>query len=113
MKIVFPWFLPELKPNTSCHYMQKAKAKAIYRAVCKDQTIKAMTEQESKKAYTEMTFTFYKPNKRHSDLDNMLSSCKSLVDGMCDALGMNDKEFTKITIEKAEDIGGYIVVELK
>lgn len=113
MKIQYPWFPRELNPNWSGHYMQKAKYKSMYREICKLQTMDAMISQKNEGDYTEMIFTFYKPNKRHSDLDNMLSSSKALVDGLCDALGMNDKMFTKITIIKAEEIGGYINVELK
>jgi len=32
MKVIFPWFLKELKPNWTGHYMQKAKAKARAKA---------------------------------------------------------------------------------
>lgn len=113
MKITFPWFPKEVKPNTACHYMQKAKAKAIYREVCKQQTLESLEYQQNNKNYTHAHFTFYKPNNRHMDLDNCLSSCKSLVDGMADALEINDKCFNKITIEFAEKIGGYITVEIK
>lgn len=109
MKITFPWFLKELKPNWSGHYMQKAKAKAIYRSECERITLKEVVG-----GYTgnSMRITFYKPNNRHMDLDNMLASIKSGIDGMCDALQINDKQFTEITIIKADRIGGYIEVEL-
>ncbi len=111
MKVIFPWFLKELKPNWTGHYMQKAKAKAIYRAECAKLTQSAMNS--TKRDYTELHLTFYKPNNRHMDLDNMLSSMKSGIDGMCDALEINDKQFSKITIDRANEIGGYVVVELK
>ena len=113
MKIVFPWYPAQVKPNWSGHYMTKAKYKAIYRQVCKEQTLKAMETQENTNDYTEMTFVFSKPNKRNFDLDNCLSSAKSLVDGMADALGINDKCFKVIHISFAEQIGGFITVELK
>lgn len=109
MKITFPWFLKELKPNWSGHYMQKAKSKAIYRAECE-----RITRLEGVGGYqgNSMRITFYKPSHRHMDLDNMLASIKSGIDGMCDALEINDKQFTEITIIKADRIGGYIEVEL-
>lgn len=113
MKITFPWFLKELKPNHSCHYMQKAKAKAIYRSECERITLKELETQDVDKECCELWFTFYKPNKRHMDADNMLASMKSGIDGMCDALNINDKQFKRIVIQVSDEIGGYVVVELK
>jgi Holliday junction resolvase RusA-like endonuclease len=110
LKITFPWFLKELKPNWSGHYMQKAKAKAIYRSECERITLNTM--RDTWKASNKLRITFYKPNNRHMDLDNMLASIKSGIDGMCDALQVNDKQFTEIILIKADTIGGYIDVEL-
>lgn len=109
MKLTYPWFPKELKPNWTGHYMQKAKVKAQYRAEWAVQT-----EQQGARGYNgfRMKVTFYKPNNRHMDLDNMLASIKSGIDGMCDALQINDKQFTEITVIKAPTIGGYIEVEL-
>jgi hypothetical protein len=47
------------------------------------------------------------------DLDNMLASIKSGLDGMCCALEIDDRCFKKITIEIADTIGGMIKIELK
>jgi hypothetical protein len=47
------------------------------------------------------------------DLDNMLASMKSGLDGMCEALEMDDRCFKKITIEVGDTIGGMVKVELK
>lgn len=113
MRITFPWFLKELKPNWSGHYMQKAKAKSIYRSECERITLKELEHQDVDKECKEIHFTFYKPNKRHMDADNMLASMKSGIDGMCDALKINDKQFKRIVINVAEEIGGYVEVEIK
>lgn len=112
MKLTFPWFLKELKPNHSSHFMQKAKAKAIYRAECARITQEALETQDVDRESKELQFTFYKPNRRHMDADNMLAAMKSGIDGMCDALGVNDKQFKRIVIEVAEDIGGYVEVKI-
>lgn len=112
MNITFPWFLKELKPNHSSHYMQKAKAKAIYRAECEFITLKALETQDVDRDASELQFTFYKPNKRHMDADNMLAAMKSGIDGMCDALKINDKQFKRIVIQVADDIGGYVEVKI-
>jgi hypothetical protein len=47
------------------------------------------------------------------DLDNMLASIKSGLDGMCLALEIDDRCFTKITIEIHKDIAGMIKIEIK
>ena len=57
--------------------------------------------------------TFHPPDKRRRDLDNMLSSFKSGIDGIVDAIGVDDSDWT-ITISKGEPvIGGKVVVEIK
>jgi crossover junction endodeoxyribonuclease RusA len=56
---------------------------------------------------------FYPPNKRKFDLDNMLATMKSGIDGMCTALKIDDNCFKKISIEMAEDIGGFVKIHLE
>ena len=43
----------------------------------------------------------------------MLASIKSGLDGMCLALEIDDRCFTKITVEIGEEILGMIKVEIK
>ena len=65
-----------------------------------------------KSDYKEMHIIFYKPNRRHMDLDNMLASMKSGLDGMCEALEIDDRCFKKITIEISENIAGMVKIML-
>ena len=44
-------------------------------------------------------------------MDNMLASIKSGLDGISDALQVNDKQF-RLTLEVSEDIGGMVKVEV-
>ena len=60
----------------------------------------------------QLSLTYYKRTRRHSDADNMLASTKNGLDGMCIALGIDDRQFKEIIIKRADDIGGYVVVEL-
>jgi len=108
--LTFPWFSKELNPNSSCHYHEKAKKKAIYKDLWYWTTKEAKIPKGD---YSELSIVFYKPNRRWMDLDNMLASIKSGLDGMCLALESDDRCFTKITIEIAETIGGMIKVEIK
>lgn len=113
MKIIFPWFPKELNPNSTCYFRKKAKIKATYRAEGFRITTEALQTQTVDKSAKELHFTFYKPDNRHRDADNMLAAMKSGIDGMADALGINDKQFKTITIHVADQIGGYVVVEIK
>ena len=93
--------------------MKKAKYKAMYKEVCKQQTEKAILEQVNLKNYSEMSITFVMPDKRWRDTDNLLASVKNGLDGMCIALDINDRCFETIHIYRPEKIGGFITVELK
>lgn len=110
MNVTFPWYPKELNPNWTGHWSKKAKQKAIYKDACFWLTKEAKVPCSS---YTELYLTFYKPNRRHMDADNMLASLKSGIDGMCLAIGIDDKCFKKIVIEVHEDIGGFVKVEVK
>jgi len=112
MIITFPWYPKELSPNSSKHYLNKAQFKKRYRLECYYHTKAAMVDYPVRDDYKALQITFYKPNNRHMDLDNMLASIKSGLDGMADALGVNDKCFKRIVIEVANNIGGYIEVEV-
>jgi len=107
--LTLPWYVKELSPNSNCHYHVKAKKKAIYKDLCY-----WLTKESNlpKKDYKELHIVFYKPNRRHMDLDNMLASIKSGLDGMCLALEIDDRCFKKITVEIHENIGGMIQIHL-
>ena len=113
MKITFPWYPKELSPNATVHYMKKAKYKAMYKEICRLQTIDAMLSQQNTKDYNELHMTIYSPDKRFRDTDNILASIKNGLDGMCLALDINDRCFDEIHIYRSEEIGGFIKVELK
>ena len=105
--LTFPWYPKELNPNSSCHFHVKAKKKASYKNECYCLTKMA---KMPKSDYKELHIIFYKPNRRHMDLDNMLASIKSGLDGMCNDLEMDDRCFKKITIEIAKDIGVMVKI---
>ena len=43
--------------------------------------------------------TFYPPDKRKRDLDNLLASMKSDIDGVCTGLGIDDSQIKRVTAE--------------
>lgn len=54
---------------------------------------------------------FVEPDRRQRDIDNMLSSMKSGIDGIADALGVNDRRFV-FRISRADQIGGMVKVRI-
>lgn len=62
--------------------------------------------------FRHINITFHPPDKIRRDLDNMLASIKAGLDGVSDALGVDDSEWT-ITIKKGDvRKGGAVVVQL-
>lgn len=57
-----------------------------------------------------LRFDFHPPDKRRRDLDNMLASIKAGVDGIADALGVDDQRFGFWLSREAPIKGGKIVV---
>ena len=115
MKVIFPWFPKELSPNWTGHFHAKAKFKAIYKQVCKEQTMKVLEQMNGSTfwEFTEIDITFNMPDKRWRDSDNLLASVKNGLDGMCEALQINDKCFEHIHIHRSKEVGGFITVQLK
>lgn len=58
--------------------------------------------------------TFVSPDNRNRDLDNLLSSLKHGLDGIAQALGINDAAFRPITIDATVDQfkRGFVLVEI-
>lgn len=57
----------------------------------------------------EVHLVFVPPDRRNRDADNMLASMKAGLDGMADAMKVDDSKF-KVTIDVSDDIGGMVKV---
>ena len=56
---------------------------------------------------------FIAPDKRKRDLDNLLSSAKSHIDGVCLALGLDDYQFVSVTLRRGYSKGaGAMIMEI-
>ncbi len=111
MILTMPWPPTALSPNARQHYMALARAKKKYREACA-WTAKEQGARRIEADKLHLTLTFYPPTRRAFDLDNALARCKAMLDGLADVLGVDDKNWS-LTIQKAEDIGGFVRVEVK
>ena len=60
-----------------------------------------------------LKLTFVPPDRRSYDRDNLMARMKSGIDGMCDAIKIDDKVFhTVISTVAADDIGGFVKVNI-
>lgn len=108
--MTLPWPPRELSPNARVHWTRLSAVKARYRLACglvaKSQGATAIGHRGS----LPVALTFCPPDRRRRDLDNMLASVKSGLDGLADVLGADDSRWT-ITIEvDRERRGGFVEV---
>lgn len=107
--VTLPWPPKELSPNARIHYHAKARSAKSYRehAYWLTKAAGALAPAEGGIA---LRFDFHPPDKRKRDLDNMLASIKAGVDGIADALEVNDQRFG-FWLSREEPVkGGKIVV---
>ena len=110
MKVILPWPPSELSPNARVHWAKKARIAKDYRRwahllAC---GAKAPVGLETAK----VSITFNPPDRRARDLDNMLASMKSGLDGIAAAIGVDDSKWA-IKIEKGQPVkGGAVIVQV-
>jgi crossover junction endodeoxyribonuclease RusA len=109
--VVFPWPPKELSPNTPLHWAKKAKYKKMYRHACWALALEAKLEGDFS-GKIPMEITFYPPDRRHRDADNMVASIKSGLDGLADALKVNDRQFVP-SFHFDQEIKGMVRIKLK
>lgn len=112
VEITLGWPPAELSPNARVHWAKLASVKKAYRLACAWQT----KEQGAKLARTDrpilLELEFFKPNRRAMDRDNLLARMKAGLDGVCDALSIDDRIFSVVTIRVSDQIGGFVKVRL-
>jgi crossover junction endodeoxyribonuclease RusA len=105
--VILPWPPKELSPNARVHFRKKAEAAKKYRNLAQWSAWEAARVD----GYS-VSITFNPPDNRRRDLDNMLASIKSGLDGISSAIGIDDSKWS-MTIRKGEPVkGGRVVIEV-
>lgn len=112
MKVVFPWPPKDLSPNARLHWTKLAKAKKQYRQACHILAKQAGAAVLATAEKVHIELTFYPPDRRLRDEDNIFASMKAGLDGLADAMGVNDRKF-KTSFQVADEIGGFVRVEVR
>lgn len=90
--VTFPWPPRECSPNWRGHWATKAKAVKAYRKTCWVLALKANINLDWC-AEIYLHTMFYPPSKRRFDQDNCIAAIKGGLDGLADALDVNDRLF--------------------
>lgn len=100
MRIVLPWPDKRLSPNARIHWRAKAPVKVKARAdatlatyAALDCGVRDVRQRMAGDEPIPMTITFYPPDNRRRDRDNAQASLKHAMDGIADALGVDDYRF--------------------
>ena len=117
IEVVLGWPPSDLSPNKRLHWAKLATAKKQYRQKCnsvaKEQLkkFKKITENIPERLVLEMTFI--PPDKRSYDRDNLVARMKSGIDGLADALKINDKRFNTVISTMDQDyLGGFVRIRI-
>lgn len=114
MNIVLPWPPKELSPNFRTHWRATAPKRAAYKESCFLLTKQAAKGWEPRFCDIHLTVTFVQPDMRKRDVDNMLASIKSAIDGVALALDVNDRQFRPLTVDwKRGGKPGSVVLEFE
>jgi crossover junction endodeoxyribonuclease RusA len=107
-EVVLPWPPSALRPNASSpgNWRKKANAAKAYKADCILLVPKSICEG------THLAITFFPPDRRRRDLDNMLAAFKWGVDAIASVMGVDDYQFS-LSLKRGDPVkGGLVVVEI-
>lgn len=117
MKVVLPWPDKRLSPNARLHWRARVGPRQDAKRIAGWSTVQAKGFYALRDALRgsdgkiAMTITFYPPDKRHRDDDNMIAGFKAARDGIADALGVDDRRFRPIYVFGEAEKPGRVEVD--
>ncbi len=103
LTIVLPFPHPDLNPNRANgrHWGALAKLKKDARLQAYLETRKVLNGKKHVfSGLISLTLTFFMVDHRKRDADNLLASAKSALDGVAEALEINDHSFEPVIIRR-------------
>lgn len=113
LHVTLPWPPSALNPNKREHYMALSKAKKSYRWACAMLARDAGAVKMRPDSRLHLALTFVPPDKRRRDLDNLIASMKSGLDGLADVLGVDDSRWRLSFAVDDGSIGGMVKVRIE
>lgn len=112
MSITLPWPDKRLSPNARHHRLAVAPVRKAARSdamwACK---AAKMHFPHLRDVGLHLRVTFHPPDLRRRDLDNMLASIKSQLDGIADVIGVDDSKWGLTLVRGPVVKGGCVVIE--
>lgn len=105
--LTLPWPPRACSPNMRTHWAVLSVAKKKYKKDCFNLTKEAVIKVPTKPF---MHVQIYPPSKRRMDIDNVWASCKSGLDGMAQALGIDDSIFRDYRLTMMDQVGGMVKI---
>lgn len=110
--VELPFPPKELSPNSRLHWATVSRAKRKYRSTA-GMLSKLASRDFKAEGRQRLDFTFYPPQNRAYDRDNLIARMKAAIDGIADGLGVNDKLFDIGNIDIAPKVpGGSVRVHI-
>jgi len=101
-EITLPWPDKKLSPNARGHWATKSKAKAMARRTAFALALEAGWRTAWPEGRLHVWIDGYAPDKRKRDHDNFLSSLKAALDGIAQAMQVDDSRFVPHPFIKEE-----------
>lgn len=89
-----PWPPSILWPNARVHHMALYRAKKDYREQCASLCIYLKTKTMHDAERINARITFFQPDRRRRDMDNMLAAIKAGIDAVAAHVGVDDSKWT-------------------
>tara|TARA_R100001463_G_scaffold101873_1_gene156295 strand:- start:852 stop:1280 length:429 start_codon:yes stop_codon:yes gene_type:complete len=116
IEVVLGWPPSDLSPNARLHWAKLARAKKHYRQACLSVTKEQLKKYPNYNELPEvlvLEMTFIPPDRRSYDRDNLVARMKSGIDGLSDALRINDKRFNTVISTMDQDyLGGFVKIRI-
>lgn len=118
MIITLPWPDKRLSPNARLHWRarvgpkQSARIRSGWTAVAAKGFHSAKDALQASEGPIPIKVTFYPPDKRRRDDDNMIGAFKAHRDGIADALGVDDNRFRATYVFAEPEKPGRVEVEI-
>jgi len=110
IELSFPWPDRALSPNARDKWAKIAAVKQARACACR-MTIDA--GYRSAPEGVELWLWFYPPTRKRYDLDNLIASMKPYIDGIFDALDVNDHEIIEIhAVREEQTTGGAVKLRI-
>jgi crossover junction endodeoxyribonuclease RusA len=89
------WPVKTLSPNARQHWSRVASAKKAAKRNAYYSVLQAGIGKIDAVTIT-VKLSFFPPDARHRDTDNILSSCKASLDGVSEAIGIDDSRWNLV-----------------